>query len=123
MSRNCPKKRAQASGGGAGVRAVSCDLELTAIADVLLAHESHLENLVRADRWKRLALEQNEADEGNQTDAEVLGGCHRPGCAVPDTVRAKRLIGQSALKRHVEVSGKGPLWPFSRTPSDVQGFI
>ena len=107
LSRNCPKKRAQASGGDAGVRAVSCDLELTAIADVLLAHESHLENLVREDRWERLALEQNEADEGNQTDAEVLGACHRPGCAVPDTVCGKRLIGQSALKRHVEVSGKG----------------
>ena len=60
---------------------------------------------MREERWKRLALEQNEADEGDQSDAEVLGVCHRPGCAVPDTGCAKTLIGQSALKRHVEVSG------------------
>ena len=51
----------------------------------------------------RLTLEQNEADD--QSDAEVLGVCHRPGCAVPDTGCAKTLIGQSALKSRVEVSG------------------
>ena len=60
---------------------------------------------MKEERWKRLTLEQNEADEGDQSDAEVLGVCHRPGCAVPDTGCAKTLIGQSALKRHVDVSG------------------
>ena len=45
FSRNCTKKRAQAAGRDAGVRAVSYDLELTATADVS-AHESHLWKLV-----------------------------------------------------------------------------
>ena len=48
----------------AGVRAVSCD-QLPAIADVLSAHESHLEKLMKEELWKRLALEQNEADESD----------------------------------------------------------
>ena len=60
---------------------------------------------MKREHWKRLALEQNEADESDQSDAEVLGVCHRPGCAVLDTACAKTLIGQSALKRHVEVQG------------------
>ena len=64
----------------------------------------------KEERWKRLALEQTEADESDQSDAEVHGVCHRPGCAVPDTGCAKTLIGQSALKRHVEVSGREPRW-------------
>ena len=110
LGRNCPKKRARAFGGDAGVRAVSCDLELTAIAHVLSAHESHLEKLVREERWKRLTLEQNEADKSNQSDAEVLRVCHRPSCAVPDTVCGKTLIGQSAVKRYVKVNGNEPRW-------------
>ena len=65
---------------------------MTAIADVLSAHESHLEKLVREKRWKRLALEQIEADEGNQSDAEVLGVCHRLGRTAPDTGCAKTLL-------------------------------
>ena len=36
---------------------------------------------------KRLSLKQKETDEGDRSDAEVLGGCHRTGCAVPDTAR------------------------------------
>ena len=45
FSRNCPKKRVQAPGNDASVRAVSCDLKLPAIADVLSARESLLEKL------------------------------------------------------------------------------
>ena len=78
FSRNYPKKRAQASGCDAGVRAVSCDLEQTATADVLSAHESHLKKLVKEERWWRLSLEQQEADESDHSDAKVLGACHRP---------------------------------------------
>ena len=63
-------------------------LELPVIADILSAHESHLENL-KEERWKRLTLKQSEPDEGDQSDAEVLGVCHRPGCAVPDMGCAK----------------------------------
>ena len=62
------------------MRAVSCDLEPTA-TDVLSAHESHLEKLVREKRWKRLSMEQKEAGEGGNSDAEVFGVCHRPCCA------------------------------------------
>ena len=82
------------------MRAISCDLEPTA-TDVLSAHEPHLEKLVREERWKRLSLKQKEAAEGHHSDAEVLGVCHRPGCA-------KTLIGQRALERRVEVSEKEP---------------
>ena len=66
FSRNCPKKRVQAPGNAA------CDLELPAIADVLAAHESHLERLMRKEPWKRLTLEQNEADEGEHATAKVV---------------------------------------------------
>ena len=103
-------KRVHAPGNDAGVRAVSCDLELLAITDILSAHESHLEKLMKEERWKRLTLEQTEADAGGQSDAEVFGVCHRPGCAVADTDCAKTVIGQSALKRHVEVRGREPRW-------------
>ena len=65
---------------------------------------------MKEEQWKRLTLEQNEADEGDKSDAEVLGVCHRPGCAVPNMGCAKTLNCQSALKRHVEVSGREPLW-------------
>ena len=47
FSQNCPKRRVQTPGTDAGVRAVSCEPELMATADVLSAHESHLEKLVR----------------------------------------------------------------------------
>ena len=72
-SRNCPKKRAQASGGDSGVRTVACDLQPTATVDVLTAHESLWEKLVREERWKRFLLEQKAADEGDHSDAEFLG--------------------------------------------------
>ena len=65
---------------------------------------------MKKERWKRITLEENEADKGEQSDAEVLGVCHRPGCAVPDTGYAKTLVDQSALKCHVEVSGREPRW-------------
>ena len=101
----------QTPGNDAGVRAVSCDMELPAIADVFSAHESRLEKLMKEEGWRRLPLEQNEADEGDQSDAEILGVCHRSGCA-------KTLNGRSAPKRHVEVSGREPRWD---VPSEVQG--
>ena len=53
FSRNCPKKRVQAPGNDAGVRAVSSDLELKAIADVLSAHESHLEKSMKRKTVER----------------------------------------------------------------------
>ena len=86
----------------------SCFTGSGVVGDCRSAQESHLEKLMRRQRWKRHTLEQDEADKGNQSDAEVLGVGHRPGCAVPDTCCAKTLVGQSALKRHVEVSGKEP---------------
>ena len=76
----------------------------------------------KEERWKRLALEQIEADESNQSDADVHGVCHRPGCAVPDTGCAKTLIGQSALKRHVEVGGREPRWLSDVRPVKFRGF-
>ena len=48
--------------------------------------------------------------DSEQSDAEVLGVCHRPGCAVSDTGCAKTLIDKSALKCHVEDSGREPRW-------------
>ena len=85
FSQNYPKRLVQTSGTDADVRAVSCELELMATADVLSAHESHLEKLVREERCKRISLEQKEAEEFNQSDAQVPGACHRPGYAVQDT--------------------------------------
>ena len=77
---------------------------------------------MRKERWKRISLEQKEAEEGNQSDAEVLGVCHRPGCAVPDTECAKTLIGESALRRHVVVSRKEPRWLSDVRPVKFRGF-
>ena len=104
------KKRVQVSAGSASVCAVFCELEWAATAEVLSARESVWEKLVRKKKWKRLASEQEEADGGNETDAEVIGVCHRPGRAVPDTGCAKTLIGRNAPKRHVEATGKQPRW-------------
>ena len=59
---------------------------------------------------------------GNQSDAEVLAVCHRPGCAVPDAGCARTLIGQSALRRHVEASGKEPRWLSDVRPVKFRGF-
>ena len=56
------------------------------------------------------------------TDADVIGVCHRPGSAVPDTGCAKTLIGRSALKRHVEASGKEPRWVSNVRPVRFRGF-
>ena len=47
-------------------------------------------------------MEQKVADEDDHSYAEILGVCHRAGCAVPDTGSAKTLMVQSAPKRHVE---------------------
>ena len=77
---------------------------------------------MREERWKRISLEHKEAGEGNRSDAEVLGVCHRPGCAVPDTGFAKTLIGQSALRRLAEVSGKEPRWLSDVRPVKFRGF-
>ena len=41
VGRNCPKKRPQASGGDAGT------------TDVVSVHESHLEKLVRQEKWRK----------------------------------------------------------------------
>ena len=76
---------------------------------------------MREERWKRLSLEQNEADEGDQSDAKVPGVCHRSGCAVPDTDCAKTLIGQSAPKGHVKVSGREPRWHSNVRPVKFRG--
>ena len=63
--------------------------EDVAINDILSAHEeTHLEKLVRKERWRRLSRECQDSEEGDQ-NAEVLGVCHRPGCAVPETQCAK----------------------------------
>ena len=63
-----------------------------------------------------------ETDEGDHSDAEGLGVCHRPGCEVPDTGCALTPTGQSALKRHVEVSGKKPSRPSNVRPMKFSGF-
>ena len=73
---------------------------------------------MREERWQRFTLEQNEADEGDQSDAEALGVRHRPGCAIPDTGCAQTLICHSAQKRHVR---KRATSAFQRAPSEVQG--
>ena len=49
--------------------------------------------------------EQKEADD--ETDAEALGVCHRPGCAVPDTGCAKTRSGRSAHPALTGSSGAG----------------
>ena len=65
----------------AGVRAVSCDQELPAIADVLSAHESHLEKLMKEElgnalHWNR--MRQTKATSRTQKFSE---------CAIAQVVR------------------------------------
>ena len=48
--------------------------------------------------------------------------CHRPGCAVPDTGCVKTLIGRSALRPHVEASGKELRWISEVRPVRFRGF-
>ena len=55
--------------------------------------ETHLDRNVKLQERKKYP------------DAEALGVCHRPGCAVPETGYAKALIGCRALARHVAVTG------------------
>ena len=74
------------------------------------------------ERWRRLSLEQKGTDEGDHSDAEGLGVCHRPCCEVPDTGCALTPTGQSAKKRHVEVSGKEPSRPSNVRPMKFSGF-
>ena len=121
FSRNCPKRRVETPGTDAGVRAVSCELDMMATADVLSAR------VIFGETCEGGAMEthfvgRERGGRGNQSDAEVLGVCHRPGCAVPDAGCARTLIGQSALRRHVEASGKEPRWLSDVRPVKFRGF-
>ena len=80
------------------------------VNDTLSAHEqTHPENLVREERWRRLSRERQDSEE-EQQDAEVLGVRHRPGYAVLDTSYAKTLIGRRAMARHVAETGARSRW-------------
>ena len=59
----------------------------------------HTSGTARSDRALaengpgKVMIQKNE----ERQDAEVLGVCHRPGCAVPDTRCPKTLFGRRAL--------------------------
>ena len=74
---------------------------------------------MKEERWQRTTLEENEAHESEQSDAKVLGVCHRPSWAVSVTGCAKTLIDQSALKCHVKVSGREPRSLSNVRPNEI----
>ena len=114
VGRICPNKRAQSSGEHAGVRAVSCNQEPTTTAYVFSTHESDLEKLVRGTVEAPLIGTKDAFGRRSPWSVSL------PRCAVPHILCAKTLVGQSALKRHVEVGDEEPRC-FQTCAGEVQG--
>ena len=72
-------------------------------------------------RWRRLTQACQDSEMEEDPDAEVLGVCRCPGCAVPDAGCAKTLIDRLALDRHAAVAGIALRWLPGVSPVQFKG--
>jgi len=136
FSKDCRMRQSKGKGKGAVnagfVECVKCDALMVQdsptgswreIDEILAAWEAKpLEELIKAEKFRRLAREQKDAENSDSDPDCEVAMVHTAGSGVIDPGCGRALIGLETLEKHIDVTGQDVTINKDHTPIFFRGF-